>query len=94
MIKFEQGSGRYDSGAEVFAFRGTLGDRPVPCAISREAFEDMLVDATTEERMLRLFPEWEHVVFALAEEKYRRSGLNDRGAITLSVDDVAAFNRI
>lgn len=94
MIKFEQGSGRYDSDAEIFSFDATVGDRPVRCAISREAFEDLLIDPPAEGRMQQIFPMWEHVVFNLAEEKYRRSGLNERGAITLSAADVASFNRI
>lgn len=88
MIKFEQGSGAYVSGAEVFNFNASDEQGPVRCAISREAFEDLIGESVTESAAAAQFSAWEAVVFRVAEEKYDREGLNDRGAVTVSAADV------
>lgn len=88
MIKFEQGSGQFASGAELFMFEASLDGRPLRCAMSREAFEDLTRETVDPDNPEAVFAVWEFVVFETAARKYERDGLNEKGVLALNTIDV------
>jgi hypothetical protein len=87
MIKFEQGSGRYDSGAEIYRFNATDDEGRVPCAISREALEYLSRLPVDLNDPTQLFDDWEMVVFDLARDKYNRGERQEGGAVVIRAGD-------
>jgi hypothetical protein len=86
-IKFEMGSGRYDFDAEIFRFEATDDQGPIPCAMSGEAFEDLFHVKLEPRTADDVFAANEALIFKIAEQKYGRGEVNDRGAITISTRD-------
>lgn len=89
MIRFAQGSGRYEFDTELFHFEATddhLGR--LRCVISQMALEDLSGGAVDPSDPERIFKEFEPAIFSLAETVFVLRGVNEKGVLAIASTDV------